>query len=199
MGHMLSRSALHVALEGAWQAMKRDIELPDVWFTTGDQASTDPGGLEIWIPPNILLGGGSIVYGALVHEACHYVAAREGVSDTSDRGLYHNKHFRRILLKNFPDMTMDEARRPSIEPVAAYAAVTRRDPAINHLLTILGPGEPGAAVPRLRCRPQRQPVGSQSGVAARCGCQPPRRFQIAAGVLRLGPILCEVCHSRFAA
>lgn len=62
------------------------------------QLSADAGRFldEVFITDRGLSGSSAEVLGILAHEACHAIAERRGVKDTSRQGRYHNARFRAL-------------------------------------------------------------------------------------------------------
>ena len=107
-------SALTVALEAAISAVKENHEgIPDVVLVVGgpgrgqvhghfapkrwairdnDEESTH----EIMLAGESFNRGGVATFGTLVHELAHAYCDANGIQDTSNRGRYHNKLFKKV-------------------------------------------------------------------------------------------------------
>lgn len=201
-------SALVSALEDAWKAIAAEHpELPAAVLITGAGSLGAKRGLRLghfaaerWQPDRpgalaeIFVGGEGLARGArpvlatLLHEGAHALAHRRAVKDTSREGRYHNQRFKTIA----EELGLKVEHHPSLGwSLTSLPASTagRYAPTIKQLERALtGHRQAEAAAGR---RPDRN--------LKPCECRCPRRIRVAAGVLALGPISCELCKQPFRA
>jgi len=216
------------ALDGAWSAIRvRHPDVPPVVITLGaGSVGTNPGELKLghfaagrWEHPDGLLaelfvGGEGLrrgpveTLGTLLHEAAHGAASVRGIRDASRGGRYHNGRYADLARELGLEVTRagtlgwsDTSVRPDTE--AAYEAELA---VLSGALTAWRRSERRAESGRGDGEDQdNDGTGtggrkySNNGVAARCGCEPPRRIRVAASVLAAGPVLCGLCGAEFGA
>ncbi len=104
---------LSAAFVRAWQAIQaRHPEVSDVVITVGGHTAypqagrcahfvagrwaAQPGGGELFVSGAAIRRPPVEVLASLAHEAAHSIAQLRGITDTSRRGRYHNRHFRAV-------------------------------------------------------------------------------------------------------
>lgn len=179
-----------------------------------------PDGLlaELFVGGEGLRGGAQAVLATLLHEAAHGLAATRRVQDVSRGGRYHNHRYaalaRELGLEVAQAGTLGwSATTVPAATAAGYAGGLAR---LGGALTAwrrsehggdgpAGPGPGGADGEDGEDRGEesggagRGRKSSNNGVAARCGCEPPRRIRVAPSVLDAGPVLCGLCDCEFTA
>ncbi|MER6816458.1 hypothetical protein ABT299_44955 [Spirillospora sp. NPDC000708] len=163
---------------------------------------------ELFVAGEGLARGARDVLGTLLHEAAHGVGWTRGIRNTSRQGRYHNTEYKKLAMElgltvarvdpigwsgtDVPDTTADEYA----DELAKLGAVIRAHRRSEHTAFTIGAGgggedgeEAGGA--------EDVRTSNNNGVAALCGCQPPRRIRIAPSVLALGEIECKVCEETF--
>ncbi|MCA1697966.1 MAG: hypothetical protein LC790_03295 [Actinobacteria bacterium] len=197
-------AALVAALEDAWQQIRdRHPDLPAVQIVIG-QGSGHRGGLllgqlapERWQPTGpgelvheLLVGGEGLargpvdVFTTLLHEAAHALALTRQIADTSRDGRYHNQRYRQLAQELGLEVRRDAQLGFSTTSLTALtqARYQRTIGVIADAITLHRRPEPRAS------------TGRNLSVAM-CAC--PRRIRVAQGVLRAGPITCEICQQPF--
>jgi hypothetical protein len=197
-------SALVVALEQAWDAIRRTH--PDVppavivlasgtagraaklghyaasrWEVAGSETA------EVLVAGEGLRLGAVEALGTLLHEAAHGVAHVRGVTDTSRGGRYHNRRY--------------------AATAAELGLVAVQHPRLGWAQTVLADGtaeryaaEIGAIEAALQLwRRAEAGGGGRSGGSALVACQCPcgRRLRASRSVLAQAPILCGGCGGPF--
>lgn len=109
-------SAIVRALEVAWEDIQAaHPDTPPVVIITGQGLKANGSGRlghfwdgrwvenvtrqarpEMFLAGEVLAKGGAAVFGVLLHEAAHGVAATRGIQDTSRDGRYHNRRFQAV-------------------------------------------------------------------------------------------------------
>jgi len=202
-------SELVAALEGAWEATRREhLDLPPAVLITGSGSlgtrrgvrlghfaasrwqAGDRGPLaEIFIGGEGLARGAGPVLATLLHEAAHALAHERGINDTSRQGRYHNRRFKALAeavglrVDHHPTLGWS----PTILPESTAARYATIIAALEQALIAHREGErrdPQAATPR-------------QGNLEPCVCACGRRIRIAPSVLALGPVNCGVCEQPF--
>jgi hypothetical protein len=163
------------------------------WSVDGAPVKDGRAG-EVLISGEGLQRGAADVFGTLVHEAAHGVAAARGVQDTSRGGRYHNKRFAAIAGELGLDVELDGTHgwcRTKLSESALrrwHAVVAELDAALRAHRAI----ETGA---------QKQKSARGRLLLAMCNCeqlgQTPRRIRIARAVFELGGIECCLCGGSF--
>lgn len=210
-GVAVAASALVATLERAWAAVvTRHPEVPHVVVVVAAGSGGGRGELKLghfaaarWEAngdqlPELLVGGEGLrlgpqeVLGTLLHEAAHGLGLARSIKNTSRGGRYHNKKYKALAEELGLDVAQtgsigwsDTSLRPAT--AAAYAA-TLTD--IDQALVLWRRAEP---------RNNGRDRGRTSLLACTCSCEPHRRIRVAPATLDLGPIVCAVCRSPFAA
>jgi hypothetical protein len=170
---------------------------------------------ELFVGGEGLRRGPQDVLGTLLHEAAHGIANTRHVQDVSRGGRYHNGRYAAIARElglrveragtlgwsatSVPSATADVYAR-ELKVLSGTLTAWRRS---EHAVTNSGnagsgdDGDDGQADGDEE--PGRRRKSSNNGVAARCGCEPPRRIRVARSVLDAGPVLCGLCDSEFTA
>ncbi|RSN46571.1 hypothetical protein DMH08_35705 [Actinomadura sp. WAC 06369] len=219
--------ALVDAIERTWAAIRRrHADVPRVVVTIGSGTigaapgrvtlghyagarwvHRDAGDLaELFVAGEGLEQGPRELLGTLLHEAAHGVAHTRGIQDTSRQGRWHNARFKALgeelgltLAKDerigwstttVPDETA-RAYAAELDRLAAAITAHRRS---EHIAIAAGAGGGGHGGTVEGGR-----TSSNNGLAARCGCEPPRRIRVAPSVLDLGTITCGLCGKEFTA
>jgi hypothetical protein len=196
-------SPVVTALEDAWATIRHHHpELPEVFIVVGAGSGTrqqlrhghfaamrwqrDDQRNEIFVSGEGLSRGAVVVLGTLLHEAAHALAHVRNINDTSRRGRCHNRRFARLA----EELGLVHDRRlgwsssaPTTDSIARYrTALDNLDRA-------------------LRIHRHPQPAGGVNTASPNnpmaCACDGGRRIRVSRTTLGLGPIICQVCGSRF--
>jgi hypothetical protein len=191
------------ALEDAWATIRHHHpELPEVFIVVGAGSGTrqqlrhghfaamrwqrDDQRNEIFVSGEGLSRGAVVVLGTLLHEAAHALAHVRNINDTSRRGRCHNRRFAKLA----EELGLVHDRRlgwsssaPTTDSIARYrTALDNLDRA-------------------LRIHRHPQPAGGVNTASPNnpmaCACDGGRRIRVSRTTLGLGPIICQVCGSRF--
>ena len=143
---------------------------------------------ELFLSGEGLRTGAEGVLAALLHQAAHALATARGITDTSNRGYYHNKRYK--VLAEELGLTVADAgprgwRNTTLPPTTAHTYAPQLDQ-LTAALTIY----PHAATPPTTA------AKSRNKIAAVCQC--PRRIWVARATLTQAPILCAQCGTPFA-
>ncbi|SDN14465.1 hypothetical protein SAMN04488074_13641 [Lentzea albidocapillata subsp. violacea] len=211
---------LVTALDATWRAIQaRHPEVPDVAITMGSGTTGRRGSVKLghfaarrWVRRTAseseradveqhvhelevggegLGRGGLATLETLLHEATHALAEVRKVPDTGDNGRYHNIKFASLARELGLDAANSgnkhgwNATSATKSTAELYAAQVE---ALDAAITVYRLPDPTST-----------PGSATSGrmLAAVCGCDKPRRFRIARGVLDLGAITCSVCRKQF--
>jgi hypothetical protein len=173
---------------------------------------------ELFVGGEGLRHGARQVLATLLHEAAHGAASTRRVQDVSRGGRYHNARYAELArelgltVARIGDIGWSDTAVPDAT-AAAYAAELA---ALGGALTAwrrserqaVAGGQDAAGAPgedqaddgeggEGGSRGGRK--SSNNGVAALCGCEPPRRIRVAASVLDAGPVVCGLCDAEFTA
>jgi hypothetical protein len=197
-------AVLVAALEQAWQQIReRHPDLPRVQIVIG-QGSGHRGGLllgqlapERWQPTGpgelvheLLVGGEGLargpadVFTTLLHEAAHALALARQIADTSRDGRYHNQRYK-ILAHEVGLQVQRDAQQGFSTTSLTAQTQARYQPAIGAIADAI----------TLHRLPEPLATAGRNLSVAVCAC--PRRIRVAQGVLRAGPITCEICQQPF--
>lgn len=154
-------------------------------FGRGFWRRPEDEGDEIMISGECLAYGGDQVFGTLLHEAAHALAAARGVKDTSRQRRYHNGEYKALAEELLLAVEHDDRigwSVTSLRPEAAgrYAAQI---------------SEIAAAIAACRSVPARPRKPRKPGpVTLRCMC---REIRAAEATIDVGEILCRACGTLF--
>lgn len=143
---------------------------------------------ELFISGEGLHTGTDGVLATLLHQAAHALATARGITDTSNRGYYHNKRYK--ALAEELGLTVADAgprgwQNTTLPPATAHTYTPQLDQ-LTAALTIY----PHAATP-----PTTTTAKTRNKIAAVCLC--PRRIWAARATLTQAPILCAQCGTPF--
>ncbi|MFF0526577.1 hypothetical protein ACFYTC_48495 [Actinomadura nitritigenes] len=163
---------------------------------------------ELFVAGEGLARGPRDVLGTLLHEAAHGVGHTRGIRNTSRQGRYHNTEYKKLGMElglsvakadpigwsdtDVPDSTAAEYA----DEIARLGAVIRAHRRSEHVALTIGAGA-GAGDDGETGGGEDVRASNNNGVAALCGCEPPRRIRVAPSVLTLGAIECKVCGEAF--
>ncbi|MGW7270801.1 hypothetical protein ACWGH5_09800 [Streptomyces sp. NPDC054864] len=193
------------AIETAWEVLQESHpELPDVYvivdnagarhnLVTPDRLEADMR-LELPVHRDAIAAGPRAVLEAVLHVATHALCQVRGVSETSNRGMRHNKHFR--------DAAVELGMKwPTGEPPHATKGFSpvpltpEAESGYAPLVAALGKSLDGVVV-----GVAESPAKGKSGtrLTLQCECTDPvRTFQIGPRIASVGPIVCGVCGAEF--
>lgn len=200
---------LTTALAATWRAIQyHHPDIPPVILTLGADTPTQCGTPlgyfarnrwrhghnqdaelhELFISGEGLRTGAEGVLATLLHQAAHALATARGITDTSNRGYYHNKRYK--ALAEELGLTVADAgprgwKNTTLPPATAHTYT----PQLHQLTTALTI-YPHAATP-----PTTTTTKSRNKIAAVCQC--PRRIWAARTTLTQAPILCAQCGTPF--
>ena len=144
---------------------------------------------EVLITGEGLILGALEVFGTLLHEAAHALAAARRIADTSRQGRYHNHRFRELAHELGLDVTHTAEQ--------GWATTTVPDQLADSYRAQITALQRAITAHRSSDTPKPRSADISSGMqAARCRC--PRRIRVSPSVLAAGPITCANCHSPFA-
>lgn len=131
------------------------------------------------------------------HEAAHVLAWVRGISDTAQRGHYHNQRFKALAEETgfvWPPGAEYAKNRGWVLPPLPAEVLSRYDDLRADLeraieTTLLYMDVPSSAS---SSRPTKQ-----ERIAIECMCEPPRNARMGRTVLALGPVTCGVCGKDF--
>jgi hypothetical protein len=140
---------------------------------------------EVFIATELLADGAAGVFGVLLHEAAHAIAATRDIKDTSRQGRYHNSRFKLIA----EEVGLAGTRDPEIGwSLTALNTTTARDymPTLETIDDALG---------GLSGLPDRAAVAAVNGPVCGCGQWLPiaRRHRL---VVVAGTVMCTECAMR---
>jgi hypothetical protein len=194
------------ALETAWEVLQANHpELPDVYVGVVTEGSphnlAQPDKLETDMRPELRVHRDTIVEGppavleAILHVATHALCQVRGVSETSNRGMRHNKHFRAVA----EELGLAWPVGESPHPTKGYSPMRLTDETVAGyapLLAALGKALDGVVLGVDRHDAPRSRTGTR--LTLQCECTDPvRTFQIGPRIASLGGIRCEVCGALF--
>ncbi|TKG61542.1 hypothetical protein [Prauserella endophytica] len=138
---------------------------------------------------NELRDGAEQTLTALLHEAAHQLAETRGLTDTSNRGYYHNRVFADLADEVGLDVAKDDPAKPGGGP-GGWSRITLPEACAARYaeqLTVLSDA--------LADYPRPTPPPSRNNVVATCAC--PRRIRLAPSELAKGAIHCGLCDTDF--
>lgn len=142
---------------------------------------------EIFISGEELRTGAEGVLAALLHQAAHALATARGITDTSNRGYYHNQRYK--ALAEELGLTVTDAGPRGWHNTALPPATTRTyTPQLHQLTATL------TVYPHTQTAPTTT-AKARNKLAATCRC--PRRIWAARRTLTEAPILCAKCGAHF--
>ncbi len=203
------------ALTAAWRAIQQHHpEVPDVVLTLGSGTLGRRGGEttlghfaagrwqlaapgktggqdmhELFVSGEGLRRSATDVFGTLLHEAAHGLAAARSIADTSRQGRYHNKRFK--ALGEELGLVLTEVDKFGWSGTALGPEAEQRYADALAGLT--------AAMTAYRRAEVTGPGTSKSKnlLVAECAC--PRKIRVARATLGAGPITCGECGQHFTA
>jgi hypothetical protein len=142
---------------------------------------------ELFISGEGLRTGAEGVLATLLHQAAHALATARGITDTSNRGYYHNKSYK--ALAEELGLTVADAgprgwRNTTLPPATAHTYT----PQLHQLTAAL------TIYPHTEAPPTTT-TKSRNKIAAVCQC--PRRIWAAHRTLTEAAILCTKCGTHF--
>lgn len=204
-------------LEAAWRTLQRVTpDLPVATILTG---SGNGPPVDLDDPPIIFVSESTMDFGpiatlsAVAHEAVHLLAQLRGISDTSDRGRYHNTSFAKLaahlgfVYDSEPGIPLRETRwgtaRLRPDPEFMHQQARPGTPSkidfrflLGELGKVLPADHPNPPIPMCRARRVERNTKTDR-VKATCLCTPPRIIYLAPSVLRQGEIVCLNCTNEF--
>ncbi|MFE9396797.1 hypothetical protein [Streptomyces flavidovirens] len=193
------------AIETAWEVLKESHpELPEVYVIVDnegarhnvvipDRLEADMR-LEIPIHRDAITAGPRATLEAILHVATHALCQARGLSETSNRGMRHNKHFRDTALElgmKWPEGEPPHSTRGFSPVPLTPEALAGYAPLIQALGKSLDGVVLGVAEPATKGK-------SGSRITLQCECtNPPRTFQIGPRIAAIGGITCNVCGAEF--
>jgi hypothetical protein len=199
---------LTAALAATWRAIQHHHpDIPPVILTLGadtpsqcglghfarnrwhhDQDAEDAELHELLISGEGLHTGAEGVLATLLHHAAHALATARGITDTSNRGYYHNKRYK--ALAEELGLTVTDAgprgwQNTTLPPATAHTYT----PQLHQLTTAL------TIYPHTQTPTTTTTAKSRNKIAAVCQC--PRRIWAARTTLAQAPILCTQCGTPF--
>ncbi|MGW2633806.1 hypothetical protein ACWC2K_31365 [Streptomyces chattanoogensis] len=148
---------------------------------------------ELPIRHDTLQAGPQAVMDQLLHLATHALCAVRGVSESTNRGMRHNKRFREMATELGMEWPKGQAPHPTrgFSPVPLTA---EGEASYAPLIAALATAMEGADLDLPS--PPRGRSGAR--LTLECGCKPvARTFQIGPRVAAMGGIRCEVCGEQF--
>lgn len=197
---------LYAALSACWRAIQaRHPEVPDVMVTLGSGTLGQRGAVrlghfaenrwqrgengpelhELFIGGEGLREGPAGILATLLHEAAHGLATTRGITDTSNRGYYHNKRYK-ALAEELGLAVEDAGPRgwqdTSVPPATQFEYTEQL-------------AQLGEVLPIYRNAEEQPPKRSRSRnrIPAICGCPEPVRAWAARGTLAEERLTCRVC------
>jgi hypothetical protein len=197
---VMPASPVVTALEDVWATIRHHHpELPEVFIVVGAGSGTKqhlrhehPAATgwqrddqRLSVAGDGLHRGAVVVLGTLLHEATHTLAQVRNLNDTSRRGR-HNRRFAKLA----KELGLEHDRRlGSTSSTPTTDSIARYRTALDNLDRAL----------RLHRHPQ--PAGGVNTASPNnpvaCACDGGRRIRVSRTTLGLGPIICQVCGSRF--
>lgn len=209
-----------------WHAGRRKDRAPHslaarlTGIAEGLGVNVDPMFHEVFLAGERLADGPEGVAATILHEAAHALAAARGIAEVSRDGRYHNRRFQALAeelgLTVLPQPPIGLAHTewtPELSARYAPQLLAIRNAITGWRITEAegsAPIEPPGRDPEADGEDQEEAPGvdaypttkgsrvvrtRRSGrVLASCGC---RSFRIAASVLALGPIRCDLCGRPF--
>ena len=200
-------SHLLAVLEEAWKAIRRHHgEVPPVviiiasgtgskqakWghHAPGRWHDADAEHAEVMISGEGLFRTSNEVFGTLLHEAAHALAAARGITDTSRQGRYHNRKYAALA----EELGLDTSEDPSGQFGWTVTSITdqtaqRYETQLTALANAMG----------LWRGMEHTPAASRKRdtnlIAAACPCG--RSIRVAASTLNEAPITCQACDGSF--
>ena len=200
-------SHLLAVLEEAWAAIRRHhSEVPPVVIIIASGTGTkqakwghhapgrwhyaDTDHAEVMISGEGLFRSYSEVFGTLLHEAAHALAAARGITDTSRQGRYHNRKYAALAEELGLDTSEDPSGQFGWTVTRVTAATAQRyDTQLTALAKAMG----------LWRGTEHTPAASRKRdtnlIAATCPCG--RSIRAAASTLKEAPITCQACDGSF--
>jgi hypothetical protein len=195
-------SDIVAALEAAWRAIQENHgDVPDATIIVGSSsekyghfganrwvAADDTKTHEVFVSGEGFKRGAQDVFGTLLHEAAHAIAATRKIQDTSRGGRYHNGRF----VKLAAELGMDCA--PNGTHGMAWTTVTPGT-LEDYAIEIAAIHRALAGAHRMHEVKGTRRTNSNNPVTVICDCD--RKARVFPSVLDLGPIICGLCGSTF--
>lgn len=209
-------SALTAVFESAWLAIgRRHRELPErVAFTIATAVrgrrvtrwghwapgtwKKKDGKLvgEVFVAAERLEAGAATVMETIIHEAAHALVSARGVTDTSNRGRYHNKRYKAFAEALGLEVTRHRAYAWAVTrlPDATARVYEEEIAAIDSALTAYRKGAPSAGREDRVAKPAAKP---RNRWVFGCACSPPREVIMTEANSNRGSVLCGICGATF--
>jgi hypothetical protein len=169
----------HVVVTLAGSRRKWGHYAHDRWDAEGNPVP------ELFVAGEGLHRGAEAVFGTLLHESAHGIAAVRQIQDTSRGGRYHNKRFA-VLAE---ELGLDVRKHPSrgwaatLVPPATVDVYAQTIGRLDAAIKAWRQGDPQARPP------------SRNLALAFCKCE--RRIRVAPATFQQGPIICGLCEQPF--